>query len=97
MYGTIARMRVKPGAEAELQQQLRDFEQLQVPGFQHSAIYRMDADENEYWMAVIFDSKEAYVANAQSPGQDERYQQMRALLEADPEWHDGEVVLQVSG
>ena len=33
------------------------------------------------------------VANADSPAQDARYRQFRALLEADPEWHDGEIVL----
>jgi hypothetical protein len=43
-------------------------------------------------MAVVFADKDAYVANAQSPEQDARYQAMRALMESDPEWNDGEVI-----
>jgi hypothetical protein len=31
-------------------------------------------------------------ANAASSEQHVRYQQMRSLLDADPEWHDGEVI-----
>lgn len=33
MYGTVARMQAKPGAEQQLLQQLRDFEEAKVPGF----------------------------------------------------------------
>ena len=33
-----------------------------------------------------------YRANADSPEQDARYQKLRALLEDDPEWNDGEIV-----
>ncbi len=92
MYGTVARMRIKQGAEGQLEQQLREFESLKVPGFVTTYVYRMDADPQTHYMAVVFDSKESYVANARSPEQDARYQQMRALLESDPEWHDGEIV-----
>jgi hypothetical protein len=52
----------------------------------------MDADANEFYVAVVFSSKEAYVANANSPEQNARFQAMRALLTSDPEWHDGEIV-----
>lgn len=91
MYGTVAHMRIKPGAEGQLTQQLKEFEGLKVPGFVMTHLYRMDSDPNEYYMAVVFDTKEAYLANARSPEQDARYQQMRALLASDPEWHDGEI------
>ena len=92
MYGTIARYRLKPGAEAQLVEQLRIFQAAKVPGFVSTYIYRMDADPHEYYLAVLFASKEAYVANAQSPEQDARYRQMLQLFEEEPEWHDGEVV-----
>jgi len=32
------------------------------------------------------------VKNADSPEQNTRYLEFRDLLEADPEWHDGEIV-----
>jgi antibiotic biosynthesis monooxygenase (ABM) superfamily enzyme len=92
MYGTVARLRLKPEAAGQLEQQLKEFEGLSVPGYVSTTIYRMDANSNEYYMAVVFDSRESYVANAEDPEQHQRYLQMRELLESDPEWHDGEVV-----
>ncbi len=92
MYGTVARMRLKPGMEGQFLARLREFEQLHVPGFVHTYLYRTDADPRDLYMAVIFDSKEAYTANAASPEQDTRYHQMLEALEGAPEWHDGEIV-----
>ena len=96
MYGTVARMRVKPGMESQFRQiieeQARVFASGRVPGFVATYAYRMDADPNDIYLAVIFASKEAYWANAQSPEQDARYRQLLAVLEHEPEWHDGEIV-----
>jgi len=92
MYGTVARMRVKPGVEAQLQDMMRQYEMQPPAGYRMTYVYRMDDDPNTYFLAVVFDSKAAYVANAESPEQDARYQQMVALLEGPPEWHDGEIV-----
>jgi quinol monooxygenase YgiN len=91
MYGTVARMQANPGAEAELMALSKEFEG-QIPGHLGTYVYRSDTEPNVYWMAVAFQDKAAYTANAQSPEQDARYQKMRALLAADPEWHDGEIV-----
>jgi quinol monooxygenase YgiN len=91
MYGTIARMQAKPGAEAELMRLSAEFEG-QIPGHLGTYVYRSDAEPDVYWLAVAFTDKAAYQANAQSPEQDARYQKIRALLTADPEWHDGEIV-----
>ncbi len=54
--------------------------------------YKWDANPNEYYLVVVFESKEAYWANANSQEQDTRYRQLRELLASDPEWHDGEIV-----
>lgn len=91
MYGTVARMQAQSGAEADLMALSREFEG-QIPGHLGTYIYRSDSDPNVYWMAVAFTDKAAYQANAQSTQQDARYQRIRALLTADPEWHDGEIV-----
>ena len=91
MYGTIARFQVTPGAEEQLLSLTREFEG-KIPGHLDTYVYRADAGDNTYWMAVAFTDRAAYEANARSPEQDARYQQMRALLTADPEWHDGEIV-----
>jgi antibiotic biosynthesis monooxygenase (ABM) superfamily enzyme len=41
-------------------------------------------------MVVRFDDRDSYVANAESPDQNARYEEFRALMEADPVWYDGE-------
>ena len=48
MYGTIARMRAKPGTEDRLRAEMERFEEARVPGALGVYIYRMDADPQEY-------------------------------------------------
>ena len=52
----------------------------------------MDSDPTHLILAVLFESKEAYEANASSPEQDERFHKMMALLAGEPQWNDGEIV-----
>lgn len=92
MYGTVARFRVKPGMEGRIVEQLRIFDAAKVPGVVAVYSYRMDTNPNEYYVSVVFASKEAYLANAQSSEQDARYRQMLTMLESEPEWHDGEII-----
>lgn len=94
MYGTIGRMHTRPGAEGAHEMLERQYEQVKIPGHVASYLYRSDADPREFFLCVLFESKEAYEANARSPEQDARYRQLRQLLESDPEWRDGEVVYQ---
>jgi len=91
MYGTIAKMRVKPGKEMELHKTL-DIEDRDTPGFLFAHVYRMDDDPQVLWLVVAFDSRESYRANAESPEQHKEYEAYRALLDEEPEWHDGEIL-----
>ena len=98
MYGTIGRLRIKAGMESQfrqlIQEQARAFETGQMAGFITSYVYRTDADPNVYYVAAVFESREAYWANAESPEQDDRYREWLPLLEGEPEaWHDGEIVV----
>ena len=88
MYGTVAYLQAKPGVEAKLVEQFNQ----KVPGLVGACIYRMDAASQTYYATVMFESKAAYFANANSPEQNRRYEAMRALLTSEPEWHDGEIV-----
>ena len=86
MYGTIARMKVKPG---QVDAMIAWGRARPISDGQESAyIYQMDADPNELYLVAMFSSKEAYVANANSPEQHEMFTQMMAFLEAEPEWHE---------
>ena len=92
MYGTIARLKVKPDRVEALQRLTASYDDLQVPGFVGTHVYRMDADETEYYLVVMFQDRDTYRKNAADPAQDQRYREMRELLAEDPNWHDGEVV-----
>ena len=90
MYGTIAKVTVKPEKEPELQDLAARLEM--APGQIARYVYRMDANPQVYMLVAVFESREAYRANAENPDQHERFMELRALLTADPEWHDGEIV-----
>jgi quinol monooxygenase YgiN len=92
MYGTVARMRVKPGMVNQLQDWMHQEETRSIPGYKTSYTYQMDTDPTTVFVAIVFESREAYVANAQSPQMDARYHELLALLEEPPEWHDGQII-----
>jgi quinol monooxygenase YgiN len=90
MYGTIARVKVDPARIEELTALGRRMGV--APGQIARYVFQMDGDPGELFLVAVFESREAYWANAQSPEQNQRYQELRALLLDDPEWHDGEIV-----
>ncbi len=92
MYGTVARLQAKPGSQAEIVARIEEAHTRKIPGLVADYIYRLNASPDEYYLVAVFTDKTAYVANANSPEQDAEYQRLRALLVADPEWHDGEIV-----
>jgi len=83
---------VKAGAEQDFLRISQETESVPVPGVVAVYVYQMDTDSREFYMAVVFESKESYFANANSPEQHQRFLQMMAVLESEPEWHDGNVV-----
>ena len=83
MYGTVARMHVKAGMEGELERMSQDH--AAIPGMVFQYAYRMDADPQEFYLAVGFESEEAYRKNAESPEQHARYEQYMQFLDAEPE------------
>jgi quinol monooxygenase YgiN len=63
-----------------------------APGQIMRYVYQMDADPGEIFLVAVFESKEAYWANANSPEQHQRFTELRALLLEDPQWHDGAII-----
>lgn len=93
MYGTVARIKIKPEMRAEA------LELLQTPeepdenlGGVAFYLYQMDADPNEFYMVAVFEDKEKYFANANDPRTDAQYQEMAKFFAEEPQWHDGEIV-----
>ena len=67
MYGTIARLKVKPDHVEALQRLTANYDDLEVPGFVGTHVYRMDADETEFYLVVLFEDRETYRKNADDP------------------------------
>jgi antibiotic biosynthesis monooxygenase (ABM) superfamily enzyme len=88
MYGTVAKMEVQPGKREELKALMDSQMADPVPGYVKSYAL-MENDSDTLWITVLFEDKDSYMKNADDPAQHERYMAMRALLTADPEWHDG--------
>lgn len=95
MYGTIARLRIEPGAVESVREWAR-MEGQPPDGFVASYAFQMDGDPNEVWAVAVFRDRESYHANADSPEMDASYRKLRAFLTEDPEWHDGEIIYPAS-
>ncbi len=63
-----------------------------IPGWVSTTVSHVADDPDDIWLFVLFEDKESYVRNARSENQDARYRRMRGCLQADPEWHDIEVI-----
>ena len=91
MYGTVAKTKVK----AENRDKLRELfkterSERQVPGYVTSyMLYENDSDDA--WLFAVFEDRATYEKNAADPAQDAEYRKYRALMESEPEWHDGEI------
>lgn len=95
MYGSVARFTVKPGRVDELISVMEEFDRDRKPrikGFRGSWVYRLDADANTLMLAVGFEDKAAYMANADDPEQDKWFQRMAEHMAGEPEWNDGEII-----
>ena len=95
MFGTIARLTIKPGTLPQLQvlgQEMTSDNRLRQSGHIATYMYQGSDDPNEIWMVVMFESREAYRQNADNPEQNEQFIQMAQFFAAPPEWHDGEVI-----
>src|SRR5258708_8468620 len=71
MFGTIAKMKLKPGAYDKMADQMKGFEERQVKGFLFNVVYRSQSDPNEVWLVVGFEDEATYRANANDPQTDE--------------------------
>lgn len=88
MYGTVARTRVKPENREALQKVFEQDSPEGTPGYVR-AYTLFENDSDVVWLFAVFEDKVTYEANADSPRQHEAYVAYRALMEEDPEWHDG--------
>ena len=95
MYGTIGIFKIQPGSEEAATAHLNSWWRDRAPSVKGAiagSLHRNGANPSEFILSVVFESKEAYEANAADPAQDQWYQSLRSLLAADPRWMDGDVL-----
>jgi len=89
VYGTVGRMKVKPGKMPDLVALMSDPQGASARGFRFTSL--LVADEgNEAVVTVIFDDKDSYFEMVHDPKTDENFGKIKALLEDEPSWTDGE-------
>ena len=89
MFGSVFKMRPKAGKAAELRQVMMG--NSRRPKGMITAYLLSEDTAGNVWGVAVFEDEKMYRDNAADPAQGEQYQEFRALLEADPEWHDGAI------
>ena len=72
---------VPPGAERK------------VEGYRGTYVVVPDQRDDEIWLLAVFEDEASYKKNAASPEQHQEYLKYRALLEEEPEWIDGQIMV----
>lgn len=88
MFGTVARIRIKPGKEDELARTSAAIVEMNPPGWISSYVLQSKDDPQEKWLVAIFESEQAYYDNASRPETNAQYEKWMEIVEAPPEWHD---------
>lgn len=92
MYGTVALCHVRQDNLATLQALAAAEGYGKVSGYLGTDLLVVDNHPDTVLIVVRFQDRAAYRANAGSADQDARYQELRALMEDDPLWYDGDWV-----
>lgn len=95
MFGSIFRMQAKSGQAGAVEEHMRRWQRERRPkvaGVVAGYLLTSRDHPDELVGVAVFDSEENYRKNAADPEQDRWYRELRALLQADPEWNDGEIL-----
>ena len=95
MYGSIFKMTALPGKRDEVVETFLAWERDVAPRSASEItgyLLKSDANSDELIAVAIAPDEASYRANNDTPGQAEWYEKIRALLAADPEWNDGEII-----
>ena len=95
MYGTIFRLNVRRGQESKVADLFQEWERERKPNVKGAVgglLLNPDAKSGELIGVAVFEDKASYLANGDDPEQHQWYLRLRELLEADPQWEDGEYV-----
>ena len=93
LYETVARIQIRLGKVEQFLTHARELNAEKEPGLVNEYFYQMDEGPNVMYMAVVFESREAYRANSERPETHARAMELSEFAIGQPEWHDGTVVI----
>ena len=92
MDRTIFSLNIKPGHEDKLLATLNSETTSKPQGM--VGWFVMNPDNKDEWIGVaIFESREAYMSNANRPEQHESFLKMMDHLQTEPTWTDGTYII----
>jgi quinol monooxygenase YgiN len=92
MFGTVAKVKFKPGKLKEMMDDLDRDASERDPGTVAVLVFQSTDDPDVAFMVAVAESEEAYRANANRPETDARFRMMMEYMETEPEWNDGHVI-----
>ena len=98
MFATIYHMHPKANQDAEIAAHFRRWERERRPaadGMVSAYLVRPKAETCDLIGVTVFDSEANYRKNAADPAQDRWYHGLREMLEGEPEWTDGDVLVAI--
>lgn len=96
MFGTVTKLRLRDDvSEDQLKELTRQIESDRPSSGVSVTLLRERDNPRTLWVMGAFESEDAYRRNAESPEQTARFERIRALIDGQPEWHDGDVLAAV--
>lgn len=98
MFATIYRMHPKPDQDSRIADHFRRWERERraaVDGMVSGYLVRPSASARHLIGVTVFDSEANFRKTAADPAQDRWYRGLREMLESDPEWTDGDVLVAI--
>jgi hypothetical protein len=96
MFGSIAVVRPKEGKEAEVVAHFAEWWRVRsprsVPEAVAAHVFKLVDRPDELMVPVVFETREAYEANARDPAQSYWHRKLVSLLQEEPKWIDGDVL-----
>lgn len=96
---TFMRFRAKPKERVSV---INDFQRWErehkarAEGFVQAMLASSYDDLDEFSATIVFESKETYDGNSNSPEQSAWYEEFRQHIVDDPEWFDGNLEVQMT-
>lgn len=92
MYGTVARLKIKPGTFDQFSAVNDEMSEDSSDGAVAVMAFRTNEDPEQLYLVAVFKDEESYYANADRPETNANYEKMAQFFAEDPQWHDGEIV-----